>query len=136
MFNLRQAKEKENEPMKVGTGVLIIKDNCILLGKRKVEVGNGMYALPGGSLEEGESLEECAIREVKEETNLTLDSVEKIGQESDAENYLCHYFKAYLDNDSELENVEPDKSGDWEWYSVDALPEPLFGRIDLAVKEV
>ena len=40
----------------------------ILMVRRANEPSKGMWAFPGGSLELGESLEECAIRECAEET--------------------------------------------------------------------
>lgn len=135
-YNLKKAKEKDNKSVRVGAGVVIVKDNCILLGKRKGGVGDGEYGLPGGSLELGESLEECAIREVKEETNLILNSVKKICTETDNENYLYVYYVSYVDDDSELENLEPDKSENWKWYPVDDLPNPLFGEIDEVIKGI
>jgi 8-oxo-dGTP diphosphatase len=135
-YNLKKAKEKDDKSVRVGAGVVIVKDNCILLGKRKGGVGDGEYGLPGGSLELGESLEECAIREVKEETNLILNSVKKICTETDNKNYLYVYYVSYIDDDSELENLEPDKSENWKWYSVDDLPNPLFGEIDEVIKGI
>lgn len=57
--------------------------NEIVLVKRKHNPEKGKWALPGGHLEFGESLEEAVVREVKEETNLNLG------------NYV--QFKAYSD---------------------------------------
>lgn len=51
----------------------IITDGVqILLIKRKYPPFKGMWALPGGKLEPDETLEECLIREVKEETGLDV----------------------------------------------------------------
>jgi len=44
----------------------------VLLINRKYPPYRGMWALPGGKLEADETLEECVVREVKEETGLTL----------------------------------------------------------------
>ena len=46
------------------------KSNSILLVKRAVEPGKGLWGLPGGFIERGESLEAGAARELLEETNL------------------------------------------------------------------
>ena len=60
---------------KVGVGVLIVKGSSVLLGKRKGLAGAGTWATPGGHLEFGESWAQCAVREVHEETGLTVTDV-------------------------------------------------------------
>ncbi|MBA7698931.1 GDP-mannose mannosyl hydrolase [subsurface metagenome] len=54
------------------------KGNVVLI-KRKYPPYQGFYALPGGSVEKGEKLNEALIREVREETNLNVDITNKIG---------------------------------------------------------
>ncbi len=56
----------------VGVAVVIIRDERILLVKRRNEPGRGKWAIPGGVVRVGESLESAAIREIKEETNLKV----------------------------------------------------------------
>lgn len=57
-----------------GAGVLLINEkNEILLGKR---TDNGCWDYPAGSMELGESFEECARREVLEETGLLCGKLE------------------------------------------------------------
>ena len=60
---------------KVGVGVLIVKGSSVLLGKRKGLAGAGTWATPAGYLEFGESWAQCAVREVHEETGLTVTDV-------------------------------------------------------------
>ncbi|NCN28687.1 MAG: ADP-ribose pyrophosphatase [Candidatus Pacebacteria bacterium CG10_big_fil_rev_8_21_14_0_10_44_54] len=54
----------------LGVGVIVIRDNKVLLGKRKGALGSGTWSFPGGHLEWNESVFECAAREVAEETGL------------------------------------------------------------------
>jgi ADP-ribose pyrophosphatase YjhB (NUDIX family) len=58
----------------VGVGVVIIRDGKILLERRKNEPGRGQWSIPGGLVELGESSKETAVREVKEETGLEVES--------------------------------------------------------------
>jgi 8-oxo-dGTP diphosphatase len=48
-----------------------VQNSKILLVKEKKGVAKGKYGLPGGKLEQGETLQACAIRECAEETGLT-----------------------------------------------------------------
>src|SRR5258707_8500479 len=50
----------------VGVGVVVVRDGKVLLGLRRGSHGSGAWALPGGHLEWGESVESCARREVTE----------------------------------------------------------------------
>jgi len=62
----------------VGVGAVIIHKRRILLEKRKNEPGRGKWSIPGGLVELGEKCEQTAIREVKEETGLTVDRPEHL----------------------------------------------------------
>ena len=62
----------------IGVGAIIIKDDKILLEKRKNEPGKGKWSIPGGLVELGESVEQTVIREVREETGLEVEKPEHI----------------------------------------------------------
>lgn len=55
-------------------------DKRILLVKRRTVPFKGYWALPGGRVEAGETVEQTVIREVKEETGLDVEIVKKIGE--------------------------------------------------------
>lgn len=63
--------------------VIIEKDNKIVLIKRKNEPFKGKLAIPGGKVEVGETVEESAIREAKEETSLDIELTDVMGIYSD-----------------------------------------------------
>jgi ADP-ribose pyrophosphatase YjhB (NUDIX family) len=60
---------------KVGISVYIRKDGKVFLGKRKGSHGAGTWSARGGHLEMNESWQECAKREVLEETGLEIGNV-------------------------------------------------------------
>lgn len=52
----------------VGVGVMLVRDETLLLVKRKYNPDAGMWSIPGGHLDLGEEVEEAAVREAEEET--------------------------------------------------------------------
>tara|TARA_B100000029_G_scaffold487968_1_gene544001 strand:+ start:348 stop:845 length:498 start_codon:yes stop_codon:yes gene_type:complete len=90
----------------------------ILLVKRAFNPGKGEWSLPGGFLELGETLEEGAIRELKEETNLNGKVVKLLGN--------CSHFNSLFGDilllgiEIKIDNWDGLKAGD------DALEAKLF----------
>lgn len=77
---------EEKKRVGAGFGVILERNGKILLGKRHPDPDKadsafrsaGEWSLPGGKLEWGESIEDGAIREVKEETGITIKNPEVI----------------------------------------------------------
>src|SRR3989344_3541193 len=115
---------------KVGLGVIVIKDGKILMGKRKNAHGEGAWCYPGGHLEYGESWEECARREAKEETGIEITNLRFCTATNDIfEKEDKHYITLCILADwasGEVKPMEPDKCERWEWFDWDHLPQPLF----------
>ena len=111
--------------VKVGVGVVIIKQNAmILVGKRKGSHGAGEWAVPGGHLEYGETIEQCAIREVLEETGMTICNVKFLRLYELFEYLPKHYIDIGVvaewdSGDPQL--LEPDKCEGWEWVPLNDL---------------
>lgn len=117
---------------RVGVGTLIYNlRNQILLGERIASHGKNNFGPPGGHLEFGESFEECAIREAKEETGLDIISPVFIGLTNDIfaeddKHYISIFMKASYSETQQIINLEPQKIISWNWYSFDYLPSNLF----------
>lgn len=118
--------------VKVGIGVMIMKDGKVLLGKRKGSHGAGEYAWPGGHMEYMESFEGCAKRETLEETGMEIENVRFL-RLSNLKTYAPkHYVDIGLIADwkqGEPKVMEPDKMEEWGWYDIDTLPSPLFATL-------
>ena len=66
------SREYPDRPF-VGVGVVVWRDGKVLLVKRGKAPRRGHWSLPGGGQELGETLQEAACREVKEETGIDID---------------------------------------------------------------
>jgi 8-oxo-dGTP diphosphatase len=127
------------ERPKVGVGLLLVKGDEILLGKRKNAHGDGEFGGPGGHLEAGETIEQCVLRELKEEAGADI-RIKELG-------FLCfinmrrylpkHYAHIHMvaqwSNGSPI-NMEPEVRESWEWYNMNDLPQPQFGTTEQAVE--
>lgn len=58
---------------------VVVDDGRVLLVRRRVKEGSLSWQLPAGGIEDGESVEEAAIRETKEETGLTVSALRVLG---------------------------------------------------------
>ena len=72
------SKREYPESPVVGVGAVVIKDGKVLLVKRGVDPNKGLWAIPGGSLKLGETLQEGAEREILEETGITVRAKEPV----------------------------------------------------------
>jgi len=124
----RNAQGTERRPA-VGMGVLVLRGNCVLLGRRLGAHGAGYYAAPGGHVEWGETLADTARREVREECGLEVENIRLLSVGT----YIWGDDRHFVDVDvvceaphGEPQNLEPQRCEGWAWYKLDELPGPLF----------
>jgi mutator protein MutT len=71
-------REYPDTPL-IGVGAVIVQGHRVLLIRRGQAPLLGEWSLPGGVLECGETLREATVREVREETGLTVETGELLG---------------------------------------------------------
>ncbi len=64
---------------RVTSAVLVVHDGKCLLAERNKENYKGYWVIPGGGVKFGETIQDAAIREIKEETNLDVEIIKLIG---------------------------------------------------------
>ncbi len=119
---------KENRPT-VGVGLLVVRGNKVLLGKRQPTHARGEYGGVGGHFEYQESLEGALLRELSEEAgpNLKVKNL-KLLAISNMTRYPPRHF-VVVSFVAEWESGEPEANHEvasWKWYDLNDLPSPLY----------
>ncbi len=106
----------------VGSVVIIPMDedgNLLFVRQYRHAAGLDLLELPAGTLNEGESPEECARREIREETGMAAGKMEHLGGFYLAPGYSTEYMNVYLGTDLKEDPLDPDAD---EILSVETLP--------------
>lgn len=127
-----------------GFGVMVLRDNKVLLGRRHADPvkassklhGEGTWTMSGGKLHFGESFEEGAARELSEETGIKTKKLKVISLTNDivpdahfiTVGLLCEKFLG------EPRVMEPDEIVEWQWFDLNSLPSPIFFPSEKIVK--
>ena len=105
-------------------GLIFDADNRILLCKSSK--WNNQWVIPGGHVEYGETLEDALIREIKEETNLTVKDLRLASMQESIEDESFHrprhmlfvdFFCKAVSNDVRLN----DEADDYAWVALDQV---------------
>ncbi len=128
----------EKKYVKAGFGVLIMKDNKILFGKRHDDPekassdlhGEGTWTMPGGKMDFGETFEFGAAREVLEETGLVInkEKLQVVSVTNDVAGDAHYITIGFLapEVEGEPQVLEPDEITEWKWFALDELPSPMY----------
>lgn len=112
----------------------------VLLIQRAKEPYQGLWALPGGKLEdEDASLEDAAVREIQEETGITLDAhmlslIDVRGNtgRDPRGRYISTIYTATVRNDVAIQGGCD--AGEVRWFFIDELPALAFDHTDILDK--
>lgn len=115
-------------------GLVLNPQNQVLLLKRK---SFDFWESVGGTWENGETLEECIIREAQEEANIKIIvQKELFYEEIETRNHrffaFCHQC---LWDSGTVKNNEPEEFESIEWFNLDALPENISPYTQKAIDQ-
>jgi len=103
----------------------IVKNNKILLLKRKNRPYKGYWGMPGGKLHLEESIEECTVREVKEETGLdcTFSHIAAIVHErvKESDTYTHAFLLFFAVVKTKTDKIKESDEGKIEWFPLKSL---------------
>jgi mutator protein MutT len=112
-----------------GVGAIVVGSQGLLLVRRDKDPGKGLWSIPGGIIEVGETQHHAILREVEEETGIKSEIIEMVDTFDliieDTQNrvkfhfVLNHYLVRALSSSIRPESPE----GEVKWFPIDALPE-------------
>jgi NAD+ diphosphatase len=110
--------------------VAVEKDDSILLA-RSPHFPPGIYSVPAGFVEPGESVEEAVAREVLEETNIRVRDVRYYGSQPwpFPNSLMLGFTASYAGGEIRISQAEIEDAG---WYRHDEMPNLFPGNISIA----
>ena len=119
----------ENKEIRIRAAVIITKGDRILLAKHQ-KYGREYWLIPGGGVEFGETIEDAAIRELKEEANLDVKITENLFLvETIPPDLHRHVINIYLAGEilgGELKVGKDDVLCDMQFLPIESIPELIM----------
>ncbi len=114
----------------IGVGVIIKRGEQVLLLHRHGAHGAGTWSPPGGHLDFGETPEDCARRETREETGLEVLDLRYLCLTNDifaleGKHYITIWMEGRCDEGEAVVNA-PEEASEVGWFQWGRLPQPLF----------
>lgn len=113
---------------KLVTVVVVRHEDKFLLGRRNIDPGKGMWSFFGGYVDRGEKVEDAAIREVKEETNLDVQLERLIGlySEKGKPHVIVAYQASLVDNEVNGMAAQLEEVSELAFFTWEEIPELAF----------
>jgi len=124
---------------RVSARAIIIEGNEVLTMFRRKKKDDGSYkeyyVIPGGGVEDGETLEETCIREIKEEYNVDIKVLGYLGSD-EKETTIGHFFHAeIIDGVPTLGGEESDRNNPDNYYEIRRINIDKLNDYDIDAKE-
>jgi 8-oxo-dGTP diphosphatase len=114
-----------------GVGAIVVGSNGLLLARRDKNPGRGLWSIPGGGVELGETQVTSVIREVKEETGVVCEIVEFVSTidlitlDSSGQIEFHFLLNHYLARALTLDTKPETEDGEVSWFHPDNLPSDM-----------
>ena len=134
MSNAQVYSYKYPRPAVTADCVVVTRTGKVLLIQRGFQPYKGSWAFPGGFMNMDETTDECAKRELLEETGLTVDSLKLVGVYSkvDRDPRSRVITTAYITIIDDVKDVKgSDDATNAQWFSVEALPPLAFDHDEI-----
>ncbi len=118
--------------------LLVVGEQVLLLKRKWTTFFDGFRSLPGWRLELGETMTAGAVRELKEEAGILIQSTDivkhLIMQHKDIRGQRVYYFGLINDYKWKIQNMEPDKCADIKFFNLSNLPDKIIPHIKTAIQ--
>ena len=110
------------------------KEPKVLLIQRGHEPFKGCWAFPGGFMNMDETTEQCAVRELEEETGLKVSNIQQIGTYSKVDRdprgrTVTVAYLAVIDKPEAVKGL--DDAAKAQWFPISALPKLAFDHEEI-----
>ncbi|HEY3294292.1 MAG TPA: NUDIX domain-containing protein [bacterium] len=107
---------------------ILFREGRVLLVKRNIEPGIGLWCLPGGFIETGETTEQAVVREVQEETGLLCKTLDLVAARSITAGYYGNIIVlCYRAEILEGELCAGEDAADAQYFDITQTPVLAFG---------
>ncbi|MDG1900241.1 MAG: A/G-specific adenine glycosylase [Candidatus Marinimicrobia bacterium] len=137
---LKYPEPKKNKPIpniNVSVCIVCYRDRLLILQRPQNKMLSGLWEFPGGKIEPGESPEAAAIREIKEETNLSILSPDYIGEVKHQYSHFKVTISLFLKNVNSIKMLKIKENYVWttmKGLDKFALPKANYKMLELLNK--